>query len=128
MKTEYLGIVIDRSLKNDNGFNGLAVMGHRQVGSWRLMLISVADEEFAAMVDMLQNSMINIHDKCWYAHFFRGTELVVVYQDRVFPVTVDRSTWTDAVHYGFDHGIPMEQLDFHPRTVKDAFSYFGVTD
>ena len=128
MKTEYMGVVVDRSLKNDNGFNGLNVISHRQVGSWGLMLVSVSDEEFTALVDTLQNSMINIQDGCWYAHFFRGAELVVVYQDRVFPVTVDPSTWTDAVKYGFEHGIPTEQLDFHPRTVKDAFSYFGVTN
>jgi hypothetical protein len=128
VKKEYMGIVVNRSLQDDKCFTRLNVIGHRQVGSWGLMLVSVADEEFAALVETLQNSMINIQDGCWYVHFFRGAELVVVYQDRVFRVTVDPSTWTDAVHYGFEHGIPTEQLDFHPRTVKDAFSYFGVTD
>lgn len=128
MKQEYMGVVVDRSLKTDSDFNALNVIGHRQVGSWRLMLVSVADEKFVALVEKLQNSMINIQDGCWYAHFFRGVELVVVYQDRVFMATVDPSTWAEAVHYGFDHGIPSEQLDFHPRTVKDALSYFGVID
>ncbi|WP_020374995.1 hypothetical protein [Sulfobacillus thermosulfidooxidans] len=128
MKTEYMGVVVDRSLKNNNGFKGLHVIRHRQVGSWGLMLVSVSDEEFGAWVKTLQNRMINIHDDCWYAHFFRDAELVVVYQDRVFSVTVDPSTWTDAVHYGIEHGIPPEQLDFHPRTVQDALSYFGVME
>ena len=51
MKTEYMGVVVDRSLKNDNGFNGLNVISHRQVGSWGLLLVSVSDEEFAALVE-----------------------------------------------------------------------------
>ncbi len=35
--------------------------------------------------------MINIHADGWYAHFFRGMELIVVYQDRLFSVT--RTHW-----------------------------------
>ncbi len=74
MKKEYTGVVIDRSLQDDNGFNGLHVIGRRQVGSWELMLVSVAHEEFAALMETLQNRMINIQEDCWYAHFFRGAE------------------------------------------------------
>lgn len=75
---------------------------------------------------MFQQSMINIHDDGWYAHFFRGMELIVVYQDRLFSVTVDLSTWEEPIGHGLALGIPMEQLDFHPRTVIDARSFFGV--
>ena len=75
---------------------------------------------------MFQQSMINIHDDGWYAHFFRGMELIVVYQDRLFSVSVDSSTWEEPLGHGRAHGIPMEQLDFHPRTVIDARSFFGV--
>jgi hypothetical protein len=49
----------------------------------------------------------------WYAHFWRGTEMVVVYSDARFHVDrFDRSTWTPAIDHGKAKGIPEEQLDF----------------
>ncbi|MCL4520942.1 MAG: hypothetical protein M1415_05065 [Firmicutes bacterium] len=70
--------------------------------------------------------MININDNCWYTHFFRDFDLIVVYQDRTFSVTVVPSTWEEPIGYGSAHGIPMEQLDLHPRGVIDARLFFGV--
>lgn len=70
--------------------------------------------------------MVNINEDCWYAHFFRDQELIVVYQDRVFRATGDPSTWEEPIRYGRAHGIPLEQLDFHPRTKVDARSFFDV--
>ncbi len=95
----------------------------RQVGTWEFVLVSVGSDMLAATLTMLQDNMMDINDDCWYAHFFLGPELIIVYQDRVFSVTVDRSTWTKPIEYG----IALEQLDFHPRTVMDARSFFDAT-
>jgi len=49
----------------------------------------------------------------WYAHFWRGDELVVIYHDARFEM--DRagpSTWTPAIEHGKAKGIPDAQLDF----------------
>lgn len=104
----------------------LNVISTRRVGGWEFILISISPDQFADAVATLQDSMVNIHDDCWYAHFFRGSELIVVYQDRVFSVTVDPLTWEDPIEYGREHCVPREQLDFQPRTVVDARSFFGV--
>ncbi len=127
MKNEYWGIVIDRSLRDDQILGNLNVIAKRQVGTWGFVLVSIGSDMLAATLAMLQDNMIDIHDDCWYAHFFLDPELIIVYQDRVFAVTVDRSTWTEPIEYGIAHGIPMKQLDFHPRTVMDARSFFNAT-
>lgn len=74
----------------------------------------------------LQNHMIGIAEDCWYAHFFKDETLYVVYQDKVFQTTVFPHDWDEAIRHGMNHGIPMEQLDFHPRTADDAFALFGL--
>ena len=49
----------------------------------------------------------------WYAHFWRGDRMVVIYCDARFEVhRSDRSTWTPAIEHGRGKGIPDEQLDF----------------
>ena len=126
LKEEYWGIVIDHSLRDDQILGNLNVIAKRQVGAWGFVLISVGIDMFSPTVAVLQDNMIDIHDDCWYAHFFLGPELIIVFQDRVFAVTVDRSTWTEPIEYGIAHGIPMEQLDFHPRTVTDARAFFDA--
>ena len=125
---DYLGIVIDRSLKNENFINCLHVVAKRQVGAWELLMVSLVDHEVNAKIESLQHNMIDVKEDCWYAHFFRDNDLIVVYQDRTFRITLDPETWADAVQYGVDNGIPIEQLDFKPRTRTDAVSYFGATD
>ncbi len=64
----------------------------RQLGRWEFILVSVNRALFDDTLSMIQHSMINIDDGCWYAHFFRGTELIIVYQDHVFRVTTDPSS------------------------------------
>jgi hypothetical protein len=49
----------------------------------------------------------------WYAHFWRGSQMIVVYSDARFEVDrTDRSTWAPAIEHGTAKGIPDEQLDF----------------
>jgi hypothetical protein len=55
----------------------------------------------------------------YYAHFYRGTELIVVFRNRVFRVNTDRGTWQEAIAYGKALGIAGRQLDFAPCRVED---------
>jgi len=49
----------------------------------------------------------------WYAHFWRGDQMIVIYHDARFEmVRADRSTWTPAIEHGKAKGVPHEQLDF----------------
>ena len=124
----YLGIIVDHSLKNKEYARQLQVLASRAIGSWRLLLVEVAAEKLADQIQSLQEYMVDIKEKCWYAHFFRQQELIVVYQDRIFPVTVQPDTWTDAIQYGLANGIPEEQLDFQPCFKSEALDLFQVTN
>jgi hypothetical protein len=49
----------------------------------------------------------------WYAHFWRGKQMIAVYCDARFQMDpLDRSTWKPAIAHGKAKGIPDEQLDF----------------
>jgi (2Fe-2S) ferredoxin len=125
---DFLGIVIDRSLKSEDFIYHLNVVATRQIGSWGLLLVSIPENELNAQIETLQHNMVEVEEDCWYAHFFRGNDLIVVYKDRAFRATLDPETWNEAIQYGLDNGIPIEQLDFKPRTRTDAASYFGLVD
>lgn len=70
--------------------------------------------------------MIKIEGDCWYAHFFRGQSLIVVFQNKIFKVTINSNTWEEVVKYGLKYNVPIEQLDFKPRTKKDAIDFFQL--
>ena len=91
-------------------------------------MIEVEEEKLAEQIKSLQENMVDIQDKCWYAHFFRQQELIVVYQDRMFPVTVQPNTWDEAIQYGLVHGIPEEQLDFQPCFKSEALALFELAN
>lgn len=70
--------------------------------------------------------MIKIKNDCWYAHFFCEQSLIVVFQDKAFKVTIDPNSWEEVIEYGLKHNIPIEQLDFKPRTREDAMRFFEL--
>jgi len=32
----------------------------------------------------------------------------------------------EVIEYGLNHGAPMEQLDFKPRTKEDSYEFFSI--
>lgn len=120
----YLGVVVEQCLRDPRVLEGLHGLARRRGRSWTFHLVSVAEHELDRQVRTLQEHMVT--DEAWYAHFFRDRELVVVYRDAVFRVTIDRATWTPAVEHGLRNGIPREQLDFWPRTWQEAMDFFGL--
>lgn len=123
----YLGIIVEQSLKDVSVLQSFKILAEKRAGSWRLLLVSVPDEEMDPKLQKLQNHMIGISEDCWYAHFFKDETLYVVYQDAIFKTSVFPEDWDDAIRYGLDHGIPVEQLDFNPRTAEDACAMFGLS-
>jgi len=123
---EYLGIIIEKSLKETDVIKEFQIVGTRRKGSWNFLLVSVSEEKLEQQIRLLQQHMIDIEEDCWYAHYFRKNELVVVYQDKVFRTSTSPETWQEVIQYGLDHGIPLEQLDFNPRTMEGAYGFFDI--
>lgn len=121
---DYLGIVIEQCLKDPSVEDSLKPIAKKKLRSWMFLLLSVSESELDDHVKLLQSEMIE--DDAWYAHYFRDDELMVVFRDAVFRVSTDPKTWGGPVEHGVRSGIPLEQLDFDPRTEEDARRFFGL--
>lgn len=111
------GIVIAEGLKDPSLVNQLRVFRARitdegapidyegHIGRWHLYWVSVNEGEVQAIREMLKPG--------WYAHFWEGDRLVVVYDDAAFEMSrTDRDSWVEAIQHGEGQGIPKDELDF----------------
>lgn len=75
------------------------------VGRWHLYWVDVSDDE----INRIQAGTRD----AWYAHFWRGDRLLVVYDEARFSMhRHDQSTWQPAVDHGLQRGLRPEWLDF----------------
>jgi len=122
--SEYFGIVVEQCLKDRGQINQFNIVGTRRGQSWTIHLVSVPEGQLDNQVSALREGMVT--NDSWYAHFFRGPELVVVFRDAVFHAGIDLATWGPVKEYGLRRGIPEEQLDFSPRTVEEAYAFVAL--
>ncbi len=74
-------------------------------GRWHIYHVMCSKTE----IDKLQPHILN----SWYAHFWEGNKIIVVYNDRQFEIMKDdRSTWKEAIEHGGAQGIAEDELDF----------------
>jgi len=75
------------------------------IGRWHGYGIRCSREE----IDALQPYIL----PGWYAHFWRGETIIVVYHDKQFEfLRGDAGTKREAIEHGKRQGIPEEELDF----------------
>ncbi len=124
--SSYLGVVIEQSLADRSWLETVEVVLREKDpnGEWVFLLVRVPEAGSAGAFARLQSALRR--DEPWYGHFFRGTELVVVFGDDVVTVTTDPATWGPAIAHGVMLGIPEEQLDFFPHTIDQAAQRFGI--
>ena len=116
--SDFDGCVIAESLRDHTLINRLRVWkawispheassdDSGSMRSWHIYWISCD----AAEIDLIQRELKPWR---WYAHFWRGNQMVVTYSDARFEMDrTDRSTWLPAIEHGKAKGIPAEQLDF----------------
>jgi len=120
----YHGIVINLSQKDPSIWNSLDVIGEKAVipGILALNKICVQPDDAGRAIQLLQE---NMRDNCWpfakgfYFHLYRNDELIIVFKSRIFRVTTDPATWTEAMEFGLKQGISKRQLDFYPCRIAD---------
>ncbi len=111
------GVVIAEGLRDPKIINNLRVVGAHITaddlpvdedgnrGRWHLYWIDAAPED----IGLIQSHTLHT----WYAHFWTGNQLVVVYDDARFDLSRDdQSTWESAISHGLRQGLPREWLDF----------------
>jgi hypothetical protein len=69
------------------------------------------------MIKLIQENLVVKGE--YYAHLYRDDELVVIFKDRVFRITSEKSTWKPVIDYGLSLKIPIEQLDMKPCRFQD---------
>jgi len=80
-------------------------LGEGNKGRWHLYHVYATDSQLDALQTMIKRG--------WYAHFWRGKDLVVIFKGRRFEMRADdKSSWKDAIEYGLSVGIPEKELDF----------------
>ncbi len=111
------GMLIAESLKDPTLINELRVSGARisreelplddagHLGRWHLYWVDVTPEQIEAIREQLKPG--------WYAHFWAGDRMVVVFDDARFDLDrFDRSGWAPAIEHGLRRGLRREWLDF----------------
>jgi hypothetical protein len=119
---DYLGVVVRESLQDPSLTP--PVIASKRGDRWTLLLVRIPAEELQREVEVVRSNLDRT--ECWYSHFFRDDELVVVFDDEVFWVSSDPDTWGSALRHGRERGVPDDQLDFLPRTAAGAEGEFGV--
>jgi hypothetical protein len=124
--TPYVGVLIEQSLADHASLRGIEVLCRQRDphGAWVFLLVRVVGAQERETFAGLQASLRK--DGNWYTHFFRGEELVVIYRDATFTMSIDPTTWGAAVEHGRRLGIPEDQLDFVPHTPVQVEARFGA--
>jgi len=108
------GIVIAESLDDPTIINGLSVFRAEITPASRpqdqgklrhIYHVKCSDKE----INELQPHLL----KGWYAHFWKGVRILVVFSESRFDLLRDdRSSWAETVEYGKAEGIPEAELRF----------------
>lgn len=108
---KYTGSVILESLEDELFLNELPIIGlkitkdENPTDRWHIFKVEINREQVEKLKDVIKDS--------WYAHFWIGDDVLVVYKSKIFSIDADdRSTWKECVDYGLSIGIIEKQLDF----------------
>jgi hypothetical protein len=118
MINPFHGIVIDISQIDQSVFSSLKIIGKHFSSkmNWTLYKIESNYEELQSLFKKLQ---ANIVASKYYFHFYNGEILIVVFIDKIFHLSKDKSSWGKAIEHGCKLGIPTQQLDFFPNRFED---------
>lgn len=75
-----MGIVVKESLRDPSLTP--PVVASKRGTDWTLLLVHIPADELPRELEALRTNLDRAEP--WYAHFFRGDELVVVFDDEVF--------------------------------------------
>jgi hypothetical protein len=116
--SEFHAFIVDKSLVSQDILSHLNILSKTVDGSWVLYKISTNENELEPTVKNIQSQMV---DGFWYFHAYNtdGSKLIIVFKNKTFYVNSDPKTWGQAIEYGKNFGVPIEQLDFKPNRFED---------
>jgi len=105
---KYKGIVVEESLEDKNILQDMEILSTSvsETLGWHICTVLASKKNFEKFSKTIKNGK-------WYAHFWNGRDVVVIFYAKTFQFNFDdKSTWKPVLHYGRSLGIPDEQLDF----------------
>jgi hypothetical protein len=121
----YRGIIVEESLADKDVLSDVRILSVKVFdegtpNEWHILKVQVDGREALERVaDRLSRSFDL--KQSWYAHFYSENSedqtLVVVFPTRV--VWTHKNNPVEAVQYGLELKIPVEQLDFRPKDVSE---------
>jgi len=125
VSTVYHGILLDVEFENANFINNFTIFAKRKStqSEWMIYGVIVDENKIDETIKAVQKNLRS--NKPYYAHFYRNEKLIVVFKEKVFLISIDKTTWTEVIEYGLSLGIPKEQLDFKPSRFQDEDTYFS---
>ena len=114
---EYHGIIIREGLKEQSILDKMNVVGSKTDDEFTLFKVEIDENRLDKIITIVQQELKT--DPVYYAHFYRDNELIVIFPDKIFRMTPDKSTWIAAIEHGKSLSIPEEQLDFFPCRIED---------
>lgn len=120
----YHGIIVSLSQKDKSILKSYEIISEKKTlfGLFRLYKLRVSEVLIDKAIKDLQDNMsdkILFKKQEFYFHFYRDNELIIVYKDKIFKVSQDKSTWKDAITYGKGLNISEKQLDFIPNRFEN---------
>lgn len=102
----YKGKIILESLEDKSLASKMQILGTEVAGAWTINTVLISKSD-------IEDVMPYIKQGPWYAHFWHGNEVLVVFKDQIFKFLHNQPTsWREAIGYGISIGIPKAQLDF----------------
>ena len=125
MESIYHGIILDAEFSNPDFVSRFKIFAKRRdaKNEWVCFGIEIETAELERAITDIQKNLRS--DAPFYAHLYNGKELIVIFKEKVFRVSLDKATWGPIKEYGGTMlKIPREQLDFWPTTFEEEPKYF----
>lgn len=114
-KQNYHGIIVNASLRNQNILREFTVLSTKKDEDWMIYKVEVHSEHIGNVLNIIQTAL----KPKFYAHFYRGEELIVIFADAIFKTTTNPKDWAKIIKHGNKQDIPSEQIDFKPCKESD---------
>ncbi len=116
---EYHGLIVREGIRDPTVFQAMTVLGTKTGQNWTLIKIGIEPKAISRVIREVQSNLLTEKGVPYYAHFYRGEELIIVFPDRVFHVSPEEDSWREAISYGESLGVPRAELDFRPCRFRD---------
>jgi len=120
MEKYYRGFVLDCCIKDRKRLKQFKIVKVKRVfwGLVKILEIEIEESKIEQVISFFQENMVDhigFKKQYFFVHFYCEGKGMVVFNEKIFKITRDTSTWQDAISYGESLGIITKQLNFEEK-------------